>query len=258
MSGRLVILGSGTSFGVPVVGCECRVCTSSDPRDRRTRVAALVEVDAARLLIDTPPELRLQLVAAGVARVDAVLYTHDHADHVHGIDDLRALSVRQGELPLYGPPDTIERLHRRFHYIFDHAVVPPEGTSKPRLRAVPLEAGSAVTIAHVSVLPLELDHGGMRVYGYRIGALGYLTDVKSVPPPALDALRGVRVLVINALFDRPHPTHLSIPEALEVANRLKVERTILTHLSHRHAHADLAARLPEGAEPAYDGLCVPF
>jgi phosphoribosyl 1,2-cyclic phosphate phosphodiesterase len=258
MTRRLVVLGSGTSFGVPVIGCECPVCTSEDPRDRRTRVAAVVESGAVRLLIDTPPELRLQLVRARIEHVDAVLYTHDHADHVHGIDDLRALSVRHGLLPVYGPPDTVERLRLRFGYIFDDAVIPRAGTSRPHLRLTPLVAGEEVVIAGIRVLPLQFDHGGMCVFGYRIRELGYLTDVKTVPEEAFATLAGVEVLVINALFERPHPTHLSIPEALEVGQRLGVRRLILTHLSHRYAHADLVRRLPEWAEPAHDGLSVPF
>lgn len=258
MTGRLVILGSGTSFGVPVVGCDCPVCTSADPRDQRTRVAAVVDVEGHRLLIDTPPELRLQLVRAEITDVDAVLYTHDHADHVHGIDDLRALSVRHGQLPVHGPPEALKRVGERFHYIFDDTVIPPQGTSKPRLRLVPLESGTEVTIAGVRVLPIEFDHGGMRVFGYRIGTLAYLTDVKSVTDCAFESLAGVQVLVINALFDRPHPTHLSIQEAVDVGQRVGARRTILTHLSHRYSHADLTARLPKGAEPAYDGLSVPF
>lgn len=256
---RLVLLGSGTSFGVPQVGCDCAVCRSDDPRDRRTRVAAVVEDDAGRrLLIDTPPELRMQLLATGIDRVDAVLYTHDHADHVHGIDDLRAVSVREGDLPLYGAPEVLERITHRFRYIFDDAVRPPPGTSKPQLVPHPLPPEEEASIAGFAVLPLAFAHGDMRVYGYRIGALGYVTDVKAVPPQAVERLRGVRLLVLNALFERPHPTHLSIPEAIEVARAVGAERTLLTHLTHRATHADLAARLPSGVEPAYDGLTVTF
>lgn len=256
---RLVILGSGTSFGVPVIGCRCAVCRSDDPRDRRSRVAALIQTDAgANLLIDTPPELRLQLLGVDVDQVDAVLYTHDHADHVHGIDDLRALSLRQGPLPLYGPPATLERLRRRFDYIFDATITPPPGTAKPELVLRPVEPGSRLEVAGAVVLPLELDHGGVPVYGYRVGAAAYLTDVKAVPNGVLDQLVGVAVLVINALFDRPHPTHLSIPEAVEVARRVGAPRTYLTHLTHAFRHAELAARLPTGIEPAYDGLAVTF
>jgi len=256
---RALVLGSGTSMGVPVLGCSCEVCTSSDPRDKRTRVAVVIDGgDGRRILIDTPPELRLQLLSADVGTVDAVLFTHDHADHVHGIDDLRAISQRNGELPLYGPQDTLDRIVRRFDYIFDPAVVTPEGTYKPDLSTWPLNAGEPVQITGIDVLPIEFSHGVMKVFGYRFGPFAYLTDVKSVPDDALALLSGVRVLVINALFDRPHPTHLSIPEAVAFAEKVGAEQTYLTHLTHRYRHRDLSERLPEGVEPAYDGLTLIF
>ncbi len=258
MTGRLVILGSGTSFGVPVLGCGCAVCTSDDPRDRRTRTAALLEVEGRRLLVDTPPEVRLQLLATGVPHVDAVLYTHEHADHVHGIDDLRAISVQRGRLPIYGAAETMARLEEGFAYIFDPGVKPPPGTSKPELVPCALEPNVEVEVGGVRVLPLECDHGGTRVFGYRAGAVAYLTDVKRIPPESMARLRGVEVLVINALFDRPHPTHLSIDEAVELARELKAERAYLTHLTHRFSHAALESRLPDGVSPAYDGLVVTF
>jgi phosphoribosyl 1,2-cyclic phosphate phosphodiesterase len=222
-------------------------------------VAAVVEGDdGRRILIDTPPELRLQLLAAGVGNVDAVLYTHDHADHIHGIDDLRAFTARRRALPIHGPADTLERLRHRFAYIFDDQAPRQPETPRPDLAPEPLEPGTEVTVAGLTVLPLEFEHGLTRVFGYRIGALGYVTDVKAVPAAAVERLRGVRVLVVNALFDRPHPTHLSIPEAVAVARAVGAERTLLTHLTHRYAHADLAARLPAGVEPAYDGLIASF
>jgi phosphoribosyl 1,2-cyclic phosphate phosphodiesterase len=256
---RLVVLGSGTSFGVPVIGCRCDVCTSEDPRDRRTRVAAVIEDEAGRrVLIDTPPELRLQLLRERIGQLDAVLYTHDHADHVHGIDDLRAVSVRHGRLPIYGPPRTIDRLRKRFSYIFDDSIVPPPGTAKPELRAMVLAPGVAAEVAGIAILPLELDHGGSSVFGYRVGRLAYLTDVKVVSDAVMERLAGIDVLVINALFERPHPTHLSIPEAVRVAEALGVERAYLTHLTHKFSHAALSARLPDGVEPAHDGLIVSF
>ncbi len=244
-------------MGVPVLGCTCDVCTSSDPKDKRTRVAAVIDGDdGGRILVDTPPELRLQLLAAGVAAVDAVLFTHDHADHVHGIDDLRVMSQRNGELSLYGPRDSLDRIARRFDYIFDPAVEAPKGTYKPKLRPLPLTAGESLRIAGIDVLPIALSHGVMTVYGYRFGSFAYLTDVKTVTDDAIAALAGVRVLVINALFDRPHPTHLSIPEAIDVAQAIGAEQTYLTHLTHRYSHQDLSTRLPEGIEPAYDGLTL--
>ena len=244
-------------MGVPVLGCTCGVCTSSDPKDKRSRVAAVIDGDdGGRILVDTPPELRLQLLATGVAAVDAVLFTHDHADHVHGIDDLRVMSHRNGELSLYGSRDVLDRLARRFDYIFDPAVVAPEGTYKPKLKLLPLTAGASVQIAGIDVLPIALSHGVMTVYGYRFGSFAYLTDVKTVTDDAIAALAGVRALVINALFERPHPTHLSIPEAIDVARAIGAEQTYLTHLTHRYSHQDLSKRLPDGIEPAYDGLTL--
>ena len=255
---RLTFLGTGTSFGVPQIGCRCAVCRSPDPRDRRTRTSALVETaGGTHLLIDTPPELRLQLVTAAVERVDAVLFTHDHADHVHGVDDLRAVSVRRGAaLPAYGPADTLERIAQRFPYIFDSQVRPLPGTSKPEVQARPMREGETVRIGDADVLPIAVPHGPVTVFAYRIGPLAYVTDAKRLPQEALEALRGVRVLVINALFRTEHPTHLSIPEALQAAAQVGAERTYLTHLTHDNLHADLEAELPPGVMPAFDGLTI--
>ncbi|HTY06234.1 MAG TPA: MBL fold metallo-hydrolase [Gemmatimonadales bacterium] len=254
---RLTLLGTGTSFGVPQIGCRCRTCTSSDPRDRRGRTAALVEDGGRRILIDTPPELRLQLVAAGVDRLDAVLFTHAHADHVHGIDDLRAFTVRQrGPLEAWGSAATLSELAAKFPYIFDAGIRVPAGTSKPELTARVLEPGSVVTVAGFPVEPLALPHGRQQVLAFRIGPLAYVTDVKDVPPEARERLRGLDVLVLSALLPRPHPLHLSIPEAVAVAQALGARRTFFTHLTHETPHAELAAELPAGIAPAYDGLVI--
>jgi phosphoribosyl 1,2-cyclic phosphate phosphodiesterase len=255
---KLTFLGTGTSFGVPQIGCGCAVCRSPDPRDKRNRVGAIVESDdGARLLIDTPPELRLQLIAAGIDRVDAVLYTHDHADHTHGLDDIRAISVRRdAPLEMYGPADSLERLSRRFPYIFDDAIRPLPGTSKPEGRAIALRDGEITQIAGVDVLPIAVPHGPISVFGYRIGPLGYVTDAKQISENVVSALKGVKVLVLNALFRTFHPTHLSIPEAVRVAQAVGAERTYLTHLTHDNFHADLEAELPRGIVPAFDGLTV--
>jgi phosphoribosyl 1,2-cyclic phosphate phosphodiesterase len=254
---RLVFLGTGTSFGVPQIGCECAVCRSADPRDRRTRSGAVVQAGGKTLLIDTPPELRLQLLGAGLTQVDAVLYTHAHADHINGIDDLRVFSVRQRRpLPCYGPAETLVQLQSNFRYIFDEEIRAYEGTSKPRLELHPLEPGEAVEIAGIPVLPLAFEHGYLRVFGYRFGPIAYLTDVKSVPEESRAALAGLRVLVLNALWWRTHPTHLSIGEAVETARAIGAERTYLTHLTHETGHSALERELPPGIAPAYDGLTI--
>jgi phosphoribosyl 1,2-cyclic phosphate phosphodiesterase len=255
---RLTFLGTGTSFGVPQVGCHCAVCRSPDPRDKRTRVGAVVEsAGGTRLLLDTPPELRGQLIANSIDRVDAVLFTHDHADHTHGLDDIRAISARRdGPLPMYGSAETMASLHHKFRYVFDDTMRPMPGTLKPEGQTILIEPGVPVTIGDVVVHPFTVPHGRFTVTAYRIGPLGYVTDAKSMPDDAMEALRGVKVLVLNALFRTVHPTHLSIPEAVAVARAVGADRTYLTHLTHDNFHADLEAELPAGIAPAFDGLTV--
>jgi len=255
---KLTFLGTGTSFGIPQLGCSCDVCHSTDPRDKRTRVGAAVETDGgAVILIDTPPELRLQLLATHIARVDAVLYTHLHADHTHGIDDLRAITARRdAHLPMYGSADTLAGLEQKFNYIFDDNIRPLPGTSKPQGRTIPLAPGVPTRIADVDVIAVAVPHGPVTIYAYRIGPLAYVTDAKSIPESAVELLRGARVLVINALFRTPHPSHLSFPEAIDAARAIGAERTYLTHLTHDNFHAALELELPTGIAPAYDGLSI--
>ncbi len=256
---RLTFLGTGTSFGVPVVGCDCAVCTSTDPRDRRTRHAALLTWDdGRRVLVDTPPELRLQLLRESVGRIDAVWYTHLHADHLHGIDDLRVFSVRAGrDLPVFASRDVRAALEARFDYIFDPAIRPEEGTSKPQLHLRTLSPFEPAALAGEPFLPLPVPHGRMTVLGFRLGSLGYVTDAKALPAETFAALEGVDTLVLNALwFGRPHPTHFNVEEAVEVSAALGARRTYLTHLTHRSSHRELEERLPERVRPAWDGLTI--
>lgn len=217
----------------------------------------MIETGSATILIDSPPELRLQLVRAAIRQIDAVLYTHEHADHIMGIDDLRVFTVRRtAPLPAWGPAETIECLRNSFRYIFDPAVQVPSGTSKPRIELQEARAGTSIVVSGVPVLPLAVEHAYTPVFGYRVGDIGYITDVKRLPPETIAALAGVRVLVLGALWWREHPTHQSIPEAIALAQLIGAERTLLTHLSHETGHRELAERLPTGIEPAYDGLVV--
>lgn len=257
---KLTFLGTGTSFGVPQIGCGCSVCRSSDVRDKRTRSGALIESESGtRVLIDTPPELRLQLVAAGVGSVDAVVFTHAHADHIHGIDDVRAFTIgRKIPLPMYGSAETLADIANRVPYILNENLKPLPGTYKPEARAFPVGPAAEIVVGDISLIPIAIPHGRTPVFAYRIGALGYVTDAKTVPESAYEALEGVTVLVVNALFRTPHPTHLSLPEALAVAERVGAARTYLTHLTHDNFHAQLTAELPAGIAPAYDGLSIHF
>ncbi len=255
---KLTFLGTGTSFGIPVIGCHCPRCESRDPRDRRTRHGALLSLPGGNLLVDAPPELRLQLVAAGVDHIHAVWITHLHADHVHGADDLRIFRFRaRRDMPVFCPEGSHHELLRRFPYIFDDAIQAPPGSAIPRFKLKGYRAFEAVEILGQRFLPVPVPHGSSTVYGFRTGALGYITDAKSLPPTTVEALKGVRVLVLNALWwGNPHPTHFNIDEALDAAEKVGAERTFLTHMTHEVGHQELLDTLPVGVEPAFDGLTV--
>lgn len=253
---RVTFLGTGTSVGVPVIGCRCRVCTSENPKNRRLRQSVWIEGAEASVLVDAAVDLRRQALRYDIRRLDALLLTHAHADHILGLDETRVYAYWQkGRIPVYGSPSTLEGVRRTFWYAFSDA---PEGGGKPKLDLRPLPEG-LLTIGDLSVLPVEADHGSMPVTGYRIDGFAYLTDCKRVPPEAVAALRGVDTLVINALRNAPeHPTHMTVSEALEAVAVIGPRRTYLIHMGHELEHDELASSLPPGVRPAYDGLVLEF
>jgi len=249
---NITILGSGTSTGIPVVGCDCPVCCSSDPRNQRTRCSALFSFSDHNVLIDTSTDLRQQALREKIRHVDAVLYTHCHADHVHGIDDLRGFNLSsRNAIPIYGARETLRRISLLFDYIFDDET--PSGYI-PRLD--PREVTGSFQLCGLTFEPIPLLHGELEVFGYRCGPAAYLTDCSSIPESSMPLLRNLQLLVLDGLRFKAHPTHFNIPEALEVAARIGAERTLLTHLSHEVNHSHDEKNLPAGIEFAYDGQRV--
>jgi len=254
----LTFLGTGTSNGVPMIGCRCPVCTSDDPRDRRSRTSALVHHGGLTLLIDTATELRSQALALGLAHVDAVLFTHAHADHTGGFDDLRRFNeLAQRHLPIYAAPETAALLRHKFAYAF--ADVFPFYGGKPDLTLHEVDGPFVVEGAAadaVEIVPIPVWHGKTRVLGYRFGGLAYVTDAKDVPASSIELLRGVEVLILNALREAPHPTHLSLPEAVAVIEEIGPREAYIVHVSHELGHRAAIDLLPAGIQPAHDGLMI--
>lgn len=249
----LTFLGTGTSNGVPMIGCDCLVCTSPDPRDFRNRTSAYLVWDELHLLIDASTELRLQALTFGLKRVDAVLFTHAHADHTGGFDELRRFNeLAQAHLPVYAGPDTAKVLKERFAYAFED-VFPFYG-GKPDL--ILHEVDGPFEIEGKEIVPIPVTHGRTNVLGYRFGPLAYVTDAKIIPPESIELLKRVDTLVLNALRERSHPTHLSFAEALDLIEEIAPRRAYLIHLSHETSHADASALLPPNVEIAYDGLTI--
>jgi phosphoribosyl 1,2-cyclic phosphate phosphodiesterase len=248
---KITVLGSGTSSGIPLIGCDCPVCTSPDPRDQRLRPAVVVSYNGRSVVIDTPPDFRTQALRAHLDRVDAVLFTHSHADHIMGLDDLRPFNFKhRSRIPIYGAADTIDTIRRVFEYIFDdHSHV----TFVPQLDANVLD-GASVDLFGVSFQPVPVFHGKARIFGYRFGNAAYLTDHSAIPTESMDMLRGLDVLFLDALRHKPHPTHSTIAASIETVSQLAPKRAYFTHISHDLAHAATQAELPPGIQIAYDGL----
>lgn len=256
--GELIFLGTGTSVGVPAIGCGCDVCTSDDPRNSRTRCAVVLGLPDGNLLIDTPPDLRQQLIREGIGIVHAVLFTHEHADHIFGLDDLRLLPFYLGRaVPLYCEQQVERRLRHSFDYAFD-------GRKATHAGAVPQLEFSRIghqplPILGQRMIPVPLKHGpNFNVLGFRFGNVAYCTDTNDIPESSMKLLEGLDVLILDALRRRPHVTHYSLDEAVAVARRLRPKRTLFTHTSHELEYAATSASLPAGMQLAYDGLRVPL
>ena len=246
------MLGSGTSTGVPVIGCACQVCTSADPRNKRWRPGLRLEIGSSIALIDTPTDLRTQALHFGLPRLDAVVFTHSHADHIFGLDEIRIFNFRQRQaIPCYGSRETLQAIRRVFAYVFEET---QEGGGKPRLDLI--EVREPFSLLGQEVVPVPVWHGSMEVFGYRLGSFAYVTDVKLIPEPSFELLAGVETLVVGALRFRPHSTHFSVQEAIEAAQRIGARRTVLTHLGHEIDHGAPAEPLPPGVEFGYDGLVL--
>jgi phosphoribosyl 1,2-cyclic phosphate phosphodiesterase len=261
----VTILGSGTSSGVPLITCQCLVCRSRDPKDKRTRASIWIETQGKSLLVDTSPDFRAQALREKIPRIDAVLYTHPHADHLHGIDDLRAYNFSQkAPIPVYCHDWTFEEIPKKFSYIFPDPKAPAyEGGGVPMLDLKKFDQNAKILdIQGVQVIPIPVDHGHMQTVGYRVEAVAYVTDTSYISPSSLERLRGLSTLILDCVQVGPHKTHLNVKAALEIIDELKPKRTFLTHLGHEFGYEEWMKKtgkqrkLPPGVFLAYDGLKI--
>lgn len=254
MKAILTVLGSGTSMGVPTIGCNCRVCTSVDPHDKRTRPSILLEYDGRVVLIDTTPDFRQQAIRENITRLDAILYTHAHADHILGLDDVRPLSFkREGNIPLYAHENAAGSLENIFRYIFksDYKFGGIARVEMNRIKG-PLELFGA------RFEPVVIIHGEAEIHGFRFGSAAYLTDFSAIPAESKERLRGLDILFLDALRHRPHPTHSTVANSLGLVEELKPRRAFFTHISHDLPHEETNQTFPEHVRLAHDGLKLEF
>ena len=252
MNLEVIVLGCGSSAGTPVIGCHCPTCSSDDKRNQRTRASTLISANGVNFLIDTGPDLRQQALRENIERVDAVLYTHPHSDHLNGIDDLRAYCYQQrGVVPLFGNAFTLDSIQQRFPYAF---FPPSQYWDKPVLSANVVE--QAFEFQGVKVTPIPVMHGTWPIYGYRIGNVAYITDVSAIPDSSRHLLQGLDLLLLDRLRRVPPPTHYSFEQAVVDAQRIGAQQTLLIHMTHELSYQDMAAALPDNIVPAYDGLRI--
>jgi phosphoribosyl 1,2-cyclic phosphate phosphodiesterase len=251
---NIYFLGTGTSQGIPVIGCTDAVCKSADSRDKRLRVAVWVHDENFSIVIDCGPDFRYQMLQSGCNRMDALLFTHEHADHTAGLDDIRPFYFKQGDIPLYAHPRVLANLAVRFDYIFATENKYP---GAPSVLPISVDKDQPFYINNQKIIPVNACHGGLQVFGYRIGDFAYLTDVKTIEDAEIDKIRGVKVLVINVLRKEPHPTHFNLQEALEFIEKVQPEKTYFTHISHNFGlHKTVQEELPEHVFLAYDNLQI--
>ena len=257
LTGKMLFLGTGTSNGVPMIGCDCETCTSDDPRNKRLRCSVVFGLPGGHLLVDTPPDLRTQLLRAEIGLIHATAYTHAHADHLFGLDDLRLFPRYTGqEMPIYCEPRVEQKIRQTFDYVFAQVTADLPPGLLPKLTFQPIAPGEAFGVLGARVIPIRLYHGKLGVFGFRVGNVAYCTDVNEIPPESWPLLDGLDVLVLDALRPDPHPTHFSLDEAIAAARRIGARRTLFTHISCKLEHERTSTALPAGMELAYDGLEV--
>ena len=251
---KVYFLGTGTSQGIPVIGSNHPVCKSTDTKDKRLRVSVWVEWDNTSIVIDCGPDFRQQMLTSKCERIDAILYTHEHADHTSGLDDIRPYVFKNGDMPIYAHKRVLENLERRFDYVFTTTNKYPGAPS-----VIPSEVieNQPFTIHDHQIIPIDADHAGLQVFGYRINDFAYLTDIKTISNEESEKLTNLKVLVINCLRDDPHPSHLNLTDAIKFIRLIAPEKAYLTHISHNFGfHEDIQKRLPENIFLAYDNLQI--
>ena len=250
---QVTFLGTGTSMGIPMIGCQCKVCQSKDPRDKRTRTSVWLKINGINIIIDTGIDFRQQALRENISTVDAVLFTHHHVDHIFGLDELRAINFLQKKpVAIYSSDHTYQHLKRVYKYVFDNSCYPSD---TPEIDHQLIDE-DPFQVFNIEIIPVPLFHGELPVFGFRIGNFSYCTDVSRIPPESYELLQGSDVVVLGALRDRPHPTHFTIEQAVVEAQKIGAKKTYLVHLSHEVGHPELIARLAENVQPAFDGLKI--